>query len=272
MGVIFGLVLNGGKAKTQKPFGESFGGWDDIEKALSHKYIRRWPDPKNPKKWRYLYPRDFLKPLLALKSLFGLKEDKINQDYETNGIKKDYGADKKTFAAHILEYLSNKLKWDTFFAKKENRDTHKAPRKSPPAGGGGGDKKGGGVDKTGKDGDNKIVLNRSLMRKIWGIYNKAEEENERNNLDAGSGKLPDGTPAIRTGGSEETSDQYVPGAQTGDNGGESVQLPLNDGNRPARDVRVTKKQTRNIREACIALLNSKSDDEMTEEDKALLRQ
>jgi hypothetical protein len=271
MGIIFGLIIGGKKAEIAKSFGESFGGWEDIEKALSHKYIRRWPDPKNPKKWRYLYPRDFLKPLLALKSLFGVKEDKISKDYDENNIKKDYGADKKTFAAHVLEYLSNKLKWDTFFAKKENRDANKAPKKSPSGGGKGG-KKGGSVDKTGKEGDNKIVLNRSLMRRIWGIYNKTEEENGRNNIDAGSGKLSDGTPAVRSGGSEEAGNQYVSGAQTGDNGGEPVQLPIDNGERPARDVRVTKKQTRNIRESCIALLNSKSDDEMTEEDKALLRQ
>jgi len=39
-----------------------------------------------------------------------------------------------------------------------------------------------------------------------------------------------------------------------------------------RDVRLTKKQAKDIRQACLTLLNSKSDSEMTEEDKNLLRQ
>jgi len=43
---------------------------DILNKALGHKYIRRWPDPNHPKKWRYLYPGDFLRPVKALINLF----------------------------------------------------------------------------------------------------------------------------------------------------------------------------------------------------------
>ncbi|MDR0474934.1 MAG: N-6 DNA methylase, partial [Treponema sp.] len=266
MSVIFGLTV-----REDKAFGESTGGWDDIQKALSHKYIRRIPK-KNGKGYWYIYAETFLKPLVALKTFFGLQPKSVDETYEKNDIKKDFGTDKKTFAAHILEYLSNKIKWDTFFAKKENQDGYKAPRKSPPAGKKEGGKGGGGVDKNRNQDDNKIVLNRSLMRKIWGIYNKTEEGNGTNDAGIGSRELSDGASAVRPGGGEETGDQYVPSAGSGDNIGESLQPTVNTGDRPARDVRVTKKQTINIREACLALLNSKTDSEMTEEDKALLRQ
>jgi hypothetical protein len=259
-----------------------------LKKALSHKYIRRWPDPKNPKKWRYLYPSDFLKPLLALKSLFQFKEEKLNKAFEENNIQKEYGADKKTFAAHILEYLSNKIKWDTFFANKKNRDQNKKPRKMESggvkAGGGVGSGKAGGpdspadgkiqekIDKKGKGGYN---LNRSLMRKVWSIFNKEEERaDERDNTGTGQGKLSAGATAVRGGGSEKTGDldvhETVSGA--GANGGASLQLSIESGERSSRNVRLTKKETINIREACLVLLNSKTDNEMTEADKDLLRQ
>ncbi|WP_461246359.1 Eco57I restriction-modification methylase domain-containing protein [Treponema sp. R6D11] len=269
MSVIFGITVD--TDAVDKSFGESFGGWDDIQKALTHKYIRRIPK-KSGKGYWYIYAETFQKPLAALKTFFGLQTKAISDTYEKNDIKKDFGADKKTFAAHLLEYLSNKLKWDTFFKKKENNDGFKAPKKSPPTGTGGGKNTGGVIDKNVKRGDNKIVLNRSLMRRIWGIYNKTEEENGTNNIGNERGEIPDVAPAVRSGGSEEDGDQYVSSAETGDNGGEPLQLPVNTGERPARDIRLTKKQTINIREACLELLNSKTDDQMTEEDKALLRQ
>jgi hypothetical protein len=167
---------------------------DVLNKAIGHKYIRRWPDPHHPKKWRYLYPSDFLRPVKALLNLFGFKKEKIDDDYTKNDIQKDYGADKKTFAAHVLEYFSNKLKWDKFFINKANRDKYKAPQKSTgkatkktggatgvgtgtgAAGPGGalGDPAGStgkkGVDNGKKKGDNKsVTVNKSLMRKIWGM-------------------------------------------------------------------------------------------------------
>jgi hypothetical protein len=280
MGVVLGLRVSGEKLvkalrakQAEKIYGECSGGWDTIEKAMTHKYIRRIPKKNGKKGWYYIYAETFKKPFLALKTFFSIKTENINTVYEENNIQKDYGADKKTFAAHLLEYLSNKLKWDTFFKDRENRDKNKPPRKSPPKTGGGGKKQGGGVDKTGKQSDTGIVLNRSLMRKIWGIYNKAEEkEDGQHNLGTGQRGLSDGTPAVRTGGGEESGDQYVRGAEEGDNGGESLQLPIDPGVGPSRNLRITKKQTKDIREACLALLSSKTDSEMTEADKDLLRQ
>jgi len=159
---------------SNKSFGESFGGWDDIEKALTHKYLRRIPK-KNGKGYWYIYAETFQKPLAALKTFFGLQTKAISDTYDKNDIKKDFGADKKTFAAHLLEYLSNKFKWDAFFKKKENSDGYKAPRKSPPAGAGsGGGKKG--VDKKGNQGDNKVgeytIRRRKKMEQITLVLDK----------------------------------------------------------------------------------------------------
>jgi len=263
-----------------------------LNKALGHKYIRRWPDPKNPKKWRYLYPQDLLHPIKALKNLFGIKDEKVEEDYTKNNIQKNYGADKKTFAFHVLEYFSNKIKWDTFFSKKNNRDSYKKPQSAPkkPVGGGGSastgtggtteDPAGGGkkekksIDGKGKKGDNLSVdLNINLMRKVWGMYSGKEgKSDERDNNNAEREKLPADTPAVRAGGGKETGDLNVPGAEIGDQRGEPLQLPLQSGERTGRDVRLTKKQAKDIRQACLDLLKAKKDSEMTEEDKALLRQ
>lgn len=40
--------------------------WDSIEKALSHKYIRRVPTGKPDRPWYYIYAETFLKPFKAL--------------------------------------------------------------------------------------------------------------------------------------------------------------------------------------------------------------
>jgi SNF2 family DNA or RNA helicase len=269
-----------------------------LNKARGHKYIRRWP-AKNGKGWEYLYPEDFLHPVKALLNLFSLKKEKIEDDYTKNNIKKDYGANKKTFAAHVLEYFSNKLKWDTFFANKENRDKYKAPQKpsgkvtkktggsagagtgAGAAGPGGvlGDPDGGGgkkgVDNDKKEGDNKgVAVNKSLMRRIWGIYNGKDGKDGTDQPGSGQGKLPATPETVQPGRTEDKGNQHGDSTVHGeaDNGRDALQLPGLSGERSGRDVRVTKKQAKDIRQACLDLLNSKSDSEMTDEDKDLLRQ
>ena len=112
----------------EKAFGETNGGWEDMEKALTHKYIRRIPK-KSGKGFWYIYEETFKKPIRALLDIFAVKKERIDQDYTKHNVEKEYGADKKTFAAHILEYLSNKLKWDNIFSTKENREKYKKPVK-----------------------------------------------------------------------------------------------------------------------------------------------
>ena len=256
-----------------------------LNKALGHKYIYRFPK-KHGRGWDYVYPDDLLHPIKAIKRLWGIDENKIAGDYEKNNIKKDFGADKKTFAAHVLEYFSNKAKWDFFFSKKENREKTAKPQKMKMVVGNEkiGDESGGQGEfrfeetprKAESKGNDKPVLNRSLMRRVYGIYNKPgdedyEREKRQDNALSGSGELPAGDPAVRAGDGEENGDQHVPGGGPAGNGGEPVQPVVDTGGRHDRDVRVTKGRAKEIREACLKLLASKTDAEMTGEDKALLR-
>jgi hypothetical protein len=161
---------------------------DDIKgailKALSHKYIRKIPK-RTGKGWYYIYKESFLKPVNALKEIFGIPKKNISIEYEKRNIEKEYGADKKVFAAHVLEYLSNRPKWDNYFSKKENLDSTAKPVKMKIANSGaaklGVDGQGElAFDKTPQRADTEVSLNRSLIRKIYNIYNKAEgKENER---------------------------------------------------------------------------------------------
>ena len=159
--------------------------WETIQKSRPVKYIRRYPK-KSGKGWNYVYEDSWKHPLKALIECFGIKQKKIDDDYANNNIKEDYGADKQTFSAHVLEYFTNKVKWDNLFSKKEKRDKYKKPvtqkaveakaaavfaeKKEPKA----------------KNTD-KMTVNRSLMHKVWSIYSVeghridvAENHNENN--------------------------------------------------------------------------------------------
>ena len=142
--------------------------WNEINKARSVKYIRRYPK-KTGKGYNYVYKDSWKHPFKALLECFGIKQKKIEEHYSKHEIKKEFGADKQTFAAHVLEYFTNKIKWDNLFSKKEARDKYKEPVQqktvqertkaksvAEPAA------------KT-PDGD-KMIVNRSLMRKVWNIY------------------------------------------------------------------------------------------------------
>ena len=99
-----------------------------IEKSTTHKYIRRVPKSSG-KGYNYFYPSDFKKPIKALLSFFGMKEETINNAYKNNNIQEAYGVTKQGFAQHVLEYLTNRKTWNTFFANKENRERYKIPEK-----------------------------------------------------------------------------------------------------------------------------------------------
>lgn len=84
--------------------------WNTIQKSRPVKYIRRYPKASG-KGWNYVYKDSWKHPFKALLECFGIGRKQIEQSY-TNDIKKNYGADKVTFAAHVLEYFTNKIKWD----------------------------------------------------------------------------------------------------------------------------------------------------------------
>lgn len=233
--------------------------WDSIQKSRPVKYIRRYPKASG-KGWNYVYKDSWKRPFQVLFECFGIKQKRVDDDYANNNIKKDYGADKNTFAAHVLEYFTNKIKWDNLFSKKDKRDKYKKPItqkevkervlaenvvKNPS-------------DK--KEADNMIV-NRSLMRKVWSIYsvegqrvemqeseaekhgnrsnamkgnkNAAKDgvytdninggsENEKNNSDIKHDGLSDSSENLRTGRSESTSGENVHNSELGSNGNESL--------------------------------------------------
>lgn len=141
---------------------------NEINKARAVKYIRRYPK-KTGKGYNYVYQDSWKHPFKALLECFGIKQKKIDDNYAKHDIKKDFGADKQTFAAHVLEYFTNKIKWDTLFSKKEARDKYKEPvqqkavqerAKAKSV-----------AESVAKKPDNdKMIVNRSLMRKVWSIY------------------------------------------------------------------------------------------------------
>jgi hypothetical protein len=219
-----------------KSLGETTIGWDDIEKSF--KYIRRWVGKNG--KWQYLYPKDILRPISALQRIFGLEEKKVDDEYEKNNIRKQYGVDKKEFAVHILEYFSNRQKWDNIFAKRENRDKYAKPIKQKDVAldttaekiNNNGQP---GLFKEKKSKEQKTgIINRSLMKKIWEIYNpkqiqtaaeeKAAEsgaEAHENRSEAMNGKdnaRADGVTVDEAGASENGGDG------SGDNSGDNKSI------------------------------------------------
>ena len=171
-----------------------------IEKSTSHKYIRRVPKSSG-KGYNYFYPEDFKKPFKALLSFFGMKEDTIDKAYKNNNIQQSYGASKQNFAQHVLEYLTNRKTWNTFFANKANRDKYKVPEKPETKekvevkekvieGGNTKEKVSVEVKET-KEKNFKSSWNRSLMRKIYSMYNKVPEDTIENKAGIDSIKVGD---------------------------------------------------------------------------------
>ena len=151
-------------------------------KAFGHKYIRRIPK-KNGKGFWYIYAETFKKPFRALSQIFGIKKATISENYKAHNIERDYGASQTTYAAHVLEYFTNREKWDALFSKEENRKKYRKPQK-PKAKAGGGKKTGAGKKRSGggkerKPSDDAIRVNRSLMYKVWKTYGSGKEGDER---------------------------------------------------------------------------------------------
>jgi hypothetical protein len=282
MSIRLGLRVKGTISKAL----ETTTDWETIEKAV--KYIRRWRGKNG--KWNYLYPKDMASPFSALKRLFNLADKSVADNYEKQHIKKEYGTDKKTFAAHELEYLSNRLKWDNIFGKKENREKYGKPVKQKDMAAAVA------VEKLNDDDwqpgffeEPKIpktnIINRSLMYKIWEIYNPHKKldgaaesadngsggiNDGKDNIGTGSKELSEGTGEIRPGGGEEPGDQHVPGAWDTPDQSESGIGTAESGKRPLGQR--GRSSIKAIREQVKKLLAEKSDSEMTEEDKVLLRQ
>ncbi|QEJ94656.1 hypothetical protein FUT79_05190 [Treponema phagedenis] len=163
-----------------------------LEKAVGHKYIRKVPK-KSGKGFYYMYAETFKKPFTFLKTMFNIHSKKIDDEFEKESIAKNYGVDKQTYAAHVLEYLTNRLKWDGIFSKKESREKYKTAVKKPvsgtaeaagkkqptsstkQSGGEKTDNKKEATEQTEKKAQPVLKINRSLMYKVWSLYNKQEK-------------------------------------------------------------------------------------------------
>lgn len=172
-----------------------------IEKSTTHKYIRRVPKSSG-KGYNYFYPSDFKKPIKALLSFFGMKEETINNAYKNNNIQEAYGVTKQGFAQHVLEYLTNRKTWNTFFANKENRERYKIPEKPVKATetvkvtekeivGGKTTEKITVEEKETQEKNFKSTWNRSLMRKVYSMYNAIPEDKAENKPGIDSIKVGD---------------------------------------------------------------------------------
>lgn len=141
------------------------------------------------RRYKYYYVSDLLKDSAEKilsnigKFFFKGKSDevkKIDIAYAKENIEKDYGADKKTWYQHVMEYFSHRDIWDKRFSKKETAEKWKKPvktniaekinvaemetptEKAPEIKTN--------VEKTKKE----WKANPSLMRKVWSLYTGKE--------------------------------------------------------------------------------------------------
>ncbi|MBO5371104.1 MAG: Eco57I restriction-modification methylase domain-containing protein [Lachnospiraceae bacterium] len=100
-----------------------------------HDYIYRVPiaekhSGKSVRRYKYLYAWEQIKkPFEKLAEFFGINEKQVDEMYAKENIQKDFNADKKTFAQHLVEYFSHRKLWDDRFAPKENQQKFNKPVK-----------------------------------------------------------------------------------------------------------------------------------------------
>lgn len=277
----------------------------DLKKAgekAGHKYYKRIPNPNisSGKKWIYFYTKqqfaDYQKTgdipgeqkksgiFSMIMSALGLgsekaAKEKVEKDYKDNSIKEKFSVSESSWMKHLTAYFSNKEKWDNLFLKKMQ-----AQKEAATSGTGKATAKEGKADKKIEATTKKSDLNLKLMFFIFNFYNRKDNKNEKkssevtNTTDTGdgvgirSGSVSTDNEQVHSGGIVGNPLPNVPEKQPTNNEGVNV-LPSDVlGERPGRDVRLTKGQIKATRQQILDLLNSKTDEEMTEEDKALLRQ
>lgn len=100
-----------------------------------HDYIYRIPiaekrSGKSVRRYKYLFAWEQIKkPFEKLAEFFGIKEKQVDEMYIKENIQKDFNADRKTFAQHLVEYFSHRKQWDDRFAPKENQQKFNKPVK-----------------------------------------------------------------------------------------------------------------------------------------------
>ena len=157
------------------------------EQASGHKYI--WRKPKAKGGYDYIYAEDQVKrPFEMLSKWFSFTKDKIVSLYTKNNIKKDFNASENDFAAHLLEYIVHRNKWDKKFADKgeqqkfnkkvtmeQVKEVEKTGLKNPVTEGTPTEE----VKQPGKPEKPLFKPNTYLMRKIWSMYTGKNVEQEK---------------------------------------------------------------------------------------------
>lgn len=166
--------------------GEQVGGDYIYRENITEKVTTGKDGKETTRRYKYYYISDLLKDsadkiLKNIGNFFfkGKPEEvkRLEKAYESENIEKDYGADKKTWYQHVMEYFSHRTIWDKRFEKKENQEKFKKPIKQKVA------EKIDNPDmetpvekqpeiKTSieKKDKPKWKANPSLMRKIWSLY------------------------------------------------------------------------------------------------------
>ena len=269
-----------------------------MQKARVTKYIRRIPNPKG-KGFLYFYtqaewahykktgeiPKQHGEKkgfFAGIMDFFGFKdekkaEEKVEKDYTANAVKEKFKVSLSDWSKHIAEYFNNKLKWDALFLKKleaQNAVKTAAPEYHAEA-----LVKEHEASKKISEEVKKNIFNLTLMYFIYNFYNKEGQKNETTTVTTNpedvigirSGELPADTQAVLPGRTEGTALANVPEREPSNNTRIDVLTSSVSGERLGLDVRLTQGQTIALRKQILALLSSKTDEEMTDADKALLR-
>lgn len=280
---------------------ENHGYTEPMSKAGgTHKYIKKIERPGKPALYFYtmqqikdykekgILPGEKKGLFQSIMSFFGAKnkeqaKEKAKQEYKENEIKEKFGVTFDSWINHLSEYFRNKEKWDSLFLKKlESQREVKASSDSDKAKAMSRDVSEG---KKIQEAIKKVGLNLKIMYFIFNKYNKIQpkegaQKNGKSKIAASTktgtdfqgGRVPSDMPEVHSGRTQGTSLQNVPERKsTGDRANNVLSSGL-PGERSGRNVRITKSQIKATREQILNLLNSKTDEEMTEEDKELLRQ
>ena len=270
--------------------------FEKLFKARVTKYIKRIPKPSG-KGWIYFYTNKQIKDYKEkgiipgdkkekeeksswvnnFASFFGFtskKEvmQKVESDYKEKQVAEKYSLTWSDWKTHVSEYFSNKNKWDNLFKKKleAQKEVIKNTNKKEAL------KKEFSAEKKIKEKTIKDRLNLRIMYLIFNTYSKGEENGINRNTTNGTGNRPGelstDNKEIRTGGIKPDPLSNVPEKQPSNNRKIDVLAGSVSGERPGRDVRLTPSQIKATRQAVLDLLESKTNEEMTDEDKALLRQ
>lgn len=271
----------------------------EMEKARPTKYIKRLPHPSG-KGYIYFYTNDQItaykkhgiipgeekkKGLFSgIMSFFKLKtekqaEERAKKDYVESNVKERLQLTFSEWVDHLNEYLRNKERWDALILKKlqAQKDVQKTTpgsteRKKELS-------KEAMAEKNVSSQAKKNGFNFKVMYHIFNFYKKQEAKEEHETIqdtrdDANIRQYPISAvdDSVHPGGTEGRSLSNVPEREPSDNAGINGVTGVLPGERSGRDVRLTKTQIKATRQAILDLLASKTDEEMTEEDKALLRQ